>query len=224
MDRRNFLRTGLAGLSLPALVACGSDSLNTDTAATPGGPGNPVTPSETVDQMLNTAGAFPWGVSSGDPTAEAIILWTALSPRNANIDQIPVMLEYVLLDAPLTDMAQWETRFAEGPINRLGEFIAFRDRDYTVKVDLGNQALYSDSRFMQGQMPELQGKQTLLYRFVAGSQKSRIGHAKTLPNGEVESVRFATLSCSNYPAGLFSVYEMVRREPLDFVVHLGDYL
>lgn len=224
MDRRHFLRTGLAGLSLPALVACGSDGSNTDNTANPGNPGNPVTPSETVDQMLNPAGAFPWGVSSGDPTAEAVILWTALSPRNTNIDQIPVMLEYVLLEEPLADMTEWNSKFQEGPINRLGEFTAFRDRDYTVKVDLGNQALYSNSRFMQGQIPELTGNQALLYRFVAGSQKSRIGHAKTLPSGEVESVKFATLSCSNYPAGLFSVYEMVRREPLDFVVHLGDYL
>ena len=73
MDRRHFLRTGLAGLSLPALVACGSDGSNTGNTANPGNPGNPVTPSETVDQMLNPAGAFPWGVSSGDPTAEAVI-------------------------------------------------------------------------------------------------------------------------------------------------------
>ena len=87
MDRRHFLRAGLAGLSLPALVACGSGGSNTDNTANPGNPGNPVTPSETVDQMLNPAGAFPWGVSSGDPTAEAVILWTALSPRNTNIDQ-----------------------------------------------------------------------------------------------------------------------------------------
>lgn len=224
MDRRHFLRTGLAGLSLPALVACGSDSSIIGNSDSPVGPSNPVTPSETVDQMLNPAGAFPWGVSSGDPTAEAVILWTALSPISADIEQIPVILEYVLLDEPLADMNQWESTFLEGPVNRLGEFLAFRDRDYTVKVDLGNRALYGDTRFMQGQMPELLSNQSMLYRFVAGSKTSRIGQCKTLPGGAVESVKFATMSCSNYPAGLFSVYEMVRREPLDFVVHLGDYL
>ncbi len=66
-----------------------------------------------------------------------------------------------------------------GPINRLGEFIAFRDRDYTVKVDLGNQALYSNSRFMQGQIPELTGNQALLYRFVPSIAWANLLHFAT---------------------------------------------
>ncbi|HEX4879369.1 MAG TPA: alkaline phosphatase D family protein, partial [Limnobacter sp.] len=221
MDRRHFIKTGLAGLSLPTLVACGSDSSNSSAPDTPSGT---ITPSEEVNPLLDPAGAFPWGVCSGDPSENAIILWTALSPRNGDVEKIPVTLEYVLLDKPLNDMTQWATRFEQGPIAKLGEFIAFRDRDYTLKVDLGNQALYKGVSFPQGTMPSLNADQALLYRFTAGSKASRIGHAKTLPTGEVPSIRFATMSCSNYPAGLFSVYEMVRQEPLDFVVHLGDYL
>lgn len=226
MDRRHFLRTSLAGLSLPALVACGSDNSAEPVAGAPTSPTDtsPPAPLPDVNALLNPQGAFPWGVASGDPTQAAVVLWTALAPANSDVDEIPLQLEYVLMDEPLADMAQWDARFEQGPVQVLGTFLAFKDRDYTVKVDLGNQALYAESRFTDGQIPSLAANQSMLYRFVAGSQASRIGQAKTLPAVEVEQVKFATLSCSNLPAGLFSVYEMVRREPLDFVIHLGDYL
>ncbi|BET26665.1 alkaline phosphatase D [Limnobacter thiooxidans] len=221
MDRRHFLRTGLAGISLPALVACGSDDTGALQSSTGSGP--TVRPAEEVDALI-AQNAFAWGVASGDPTAHELILWTAIAPANENVVSVPLILEYVLVQGQAEDPAQWNQIFQQGPIQQLGEFLALKARDYTVKIDLGNSALYENTSFGLGQMPALVAGQTVLYRFRAGSQTSRIGRSKTLPEGEVEQIRFATVSCSNLPAGFFSVYEMVRKESLDFVIHLGDYL
>lgn len=221
MDRRHFLKTGLAGISLPALVACGSDDTGALQSSTGSGP--TVRPAEEVDALI-AQNAFAWGVASGDPTAHELILWTAIAPANENVVSVPLILEYVLVQGQAEDPAQWNQIFQQGPIQQLGEFLALKARDYTVKIDLGNSALYENTSFGLGQMPALVAGQTVLYRFRAGSQTSRIGRSKTLPEGEVEQVRFATVSCSNLPAGFFSVYEMVRKESLDFVIHLGDYL
>ncbi|HBF45531.1 MAG TPA: alkaline phosphatase, partial [Shewanella frigidimarina] len=47
----------------------------------------------------------------------------------------------------------------------------------------------------------------------------------TLPEGSVASVKLAVMSCANFPAGYFNVYEMAAQQnDLDAVVHLGDYL
>ena len=38
-------------------------------------------------------------------------------------------------------------------------------------------------------------------------------------------MRFALVSCSNYPAGFFNVYaSIVKRPDLDAIVHVGDYI
>lgn len=222
MDRRRFLQVGLTGISLPSLVACGSDgAVSANTSTSEGG--LTVQPAEKTDLLLDQQ-AFPWGVASGDPLDDAVILWTAVAPANSNIQSIPVLLEYVLVDNPPANPAQWGELFTPANTRRLGEFLAVKARDYTVKVDLGNTALYSNTPFNQGENNPLPANQTLLYRFIAGSQLSRIGRTKTLPSGQPNQAKFATMSCSNLPAGLFSVYDMVRRESLDFVVHLGDYL
>jgi alkaline phosphatase D len=82
-------------------------------------------------------------------------------------------------------------------------------RDFTIKVDV------------QGLEPD----RIYYYRFMAGSIVSTVGRTKTLPNGNVDQVAFAVLSCSNYPAGYFNVYrELANTGGLDAVVHLGDYI
>ena len=52
-----------------------------------------------------------------------------------------------------------------------------------------------------------------------------VGVTRTLPEGSIDSVRLAVVSCSNYPAGYFNVYrEISKQTDLDAVVHLGDYI
>ncbi|WP_133408068.1 alkaline phosphatase D family protein [Parashewanella tropica] len=90
-----------------------------------------------------------------------------------------------------------------------GEMITTAERDYTVKVDAIG----------------LRSGQGYYYRFRTNKKYSVVGHTKTLPQGEVAKVKLAVMSCSNYPAGYFNVYEMASKmADLDAVVHLGDYI
>lgn len=82
-------------------------------------------------------------------------------------------------------------------------------RDYTVKVDARG----------------LRAGQHYFYRFKTGDKTSALGQTQTLPEGEVSSVKLAVLSCSNFPAGYFNVYELAAaQDDLAAVVHLGDYI
>ncbi|MCL2912724.1 alkaline phosphatase D family protein [Shewanella corallii] len=83
------------------------------------------------------------------------------------------------------------------------------DKDYTVKVDARG----------------LEAGKTYYYRFKTGDNTSSVGTTKTLPEGAVSQVKFAVMSCANFPAGYFHVYDMASNESdLDAVLHLGDYL
>ena len=90
-----------------------------------------------------------------------------------------------------------------------GAMVTSASRDYTVKID----AVGLDS-----------GK-TYFYRFSTPNQTSIVGKTRTLPEGAVTSVKLAVMSCANFPAGYFNVYELAaQQDSLDAVVHLGDYI
>ena len=79
--------------------------------------------------------------------------------------------------------------------------------DFTVKVDA------------RGLTPGV----TLYYQFRAMGAHSPIGRTRTLPSGDVETAKFAVVSCSNHPNGFFHVYrDIAERSDLDAVLHLGD--
>ncbi len=80
--------------------------------------------------------------------------------------------------------------------------------DYTVKVDVTN----------------LQANQFYYYEFEHSGQLSVIGRTKTAPVGDVDSLRFAVVSCASYAHGYFNVYDRIReRNDISAVLHLGDY-
>ena len=89
-----------------------------------------------------------------------------------------------------------------------GVVTALPERDHTVKVDaLG-----------------LSPGRTYYYRFDADGQESPLGRTRTLPQRTVTRLRFAVVSCSNYPFGYFNAYGRVaERADIDAVLHLGDY-
>lgn len=90
-----------------------------------------------------------------------------------------------------------------------GVAMAVADRDHTVKVDVTG----------------LEPGRWYFYGFVALGACSLTGRTKTAPDGEVDRVRFAVVSCSNYQAGFFNAYAaLAERDDLDAIVHLGDYL
>ncbi|MCT7947150.1 alkaline phosphatase D family protein [Shewanella septentrionalis] len=90
-----------------------------------------------------------------------------------------------------------------------GEMVTNASRDYTVKIDARG----------------LRAGQNYFYRFMTGDKTSAVGKTRTLPEGDVSSVKLAVMSCANFPAGYFNVYELAAaQDDLDAVVHLGDYI
>jgi alkaline phosphatase D len=64
------------------------------------------------------------------------------------------------------------------------------------------------------------------YRFKAGRDTSPTARTRTAPPAwaPVGGLRFAFVSCQNFPAGYFNAYADVAAQELELVVHLGDYI
>ncbi|MFP5307085.1 MAG: alkaline phosphatase D family protein [Gammaproteobacteria bacterium] len=137
---------------------------------------------------------FEHGVASGDPLADRVVLWTRVSGERA----ASVVVDYAVFADPELDV-----RVAGGSLT------TDPSRDYTVKVDVGG----------------LQPATTYYYRFFAGGASSPIGRTRTLPVGAVDRLRIGVVSCASYAHGLFNAYRrLAKRQDLDLVVHLGDYI
>lgn len=142
--------------------------------------------------------SFEHGVASGDPLDGRVILWTRVTPRESQ-RKVRVRVEVAS-----------DEKF--GSIVHSSVTSATAESDYTVKTDVGG----------------LSAGTVYYYRFRSGGAASVIGRTKTLPRGDVDSVRLAVFSCANYPTshgGYFNVYgHAAETADVDAVVHLGDYI
>ncbi len=105
----------------------------------------------------------------------------------------------------------WRVATDTGMTNVLGTGTVTTDanRDFTVKVKLAG--LLSD--------------QFYYYEFEHNGKRSLRGRTKTAPSAATANVRFAVVSCSNYPSGYFNAYKAIKdRNDVDAVIHLGDYI
>ncbi|MND59536.1 Alkaline phosphatase D precursor [compost metagenome] len=140
-------------------------------------------------------GGFESGVASFDPSATGVIIWTRYS---------------VETDAEITWEISKENSFSE--ILRRGQVKADATNDFTLAIDVQNIA--SNTKYY--------------YRFYNAKTKeaSIVGETLTLPakTDNVNEVKMAVVSCSNFPAGLFNVYGAIAKSEADIVVHLGDYI
>ncbi|HMV69336.1 MAG TPA: alkaline phosphatase D family protein, partial [Myxococcota bacterium] len=154
-------------------------------------------PAYTWDGPLGPATTFQHGVASGDPLADAVLLWTRVSPgAGTSAAEVEVFLE--VSRAP--DFAE---RVA------VGTFTTSAEADWTLTVD----------------QIDLDPATTYYYRFSALGRTSPIGRTRTLTSGALDRARFAVCSCSNFAAGYFYAYRhMANRPDLDFFIHLGDYI
>lgn len=93
-------------------------------------------------------------------------------------------------------------------------------------VQAGESATDSGSAFTVKVLAQnLQPHTTYFYRFKFDNTYSPVGRTKTAPENNVDSLRFAVVSCSNYEAGYFNAYRLVaEHNDLDAVIHLGDYI
>lgn len=149
----------------------------------------------TERSMVDTSLApFYHGVASGDPTSNAVIIWTRVTPETEGTVNGTWR---VALDTNFTQVVQ------------SGTFSADSTRDYCVKIDVTG----------------LQPDTWYFYEFTALGRNSLTGRTKTAPVSGVNQLRFAFVSCSNYPNGYFNSYDRIReRNDVDAVLHLGDYI
>ncbi len=151
---------------------------------------------------VEPAAVFQYGVASGDPLPDGVVLWTRVTPSP---DATPGSGK----GAPVT--VTWSVRDAQGRVVRRGSVRTDATRDHTVKVDV--RGLASDRGYT--------------YAFSAAGASSPVGRTRTAAaDGAANAtLRFGMVSCSNYTGGYFSAYRhLAERDDLDFVLHLGDYL
>jgi alkaline phosphatase D len=182
ISRRTLLRTG--GTLAAGLVLFDRAALRADAA--PAFEGFP----------------FPLGVSSGDMTADSVVLWTRLAPLGLDGTGMPEEtygVRYELATDP--DFAR---------IERQGTVAALPDEVHSVHAEVGG----------------LQPDTTYWYRFKWGETESRVGRTRTapLPSETPDPLRFAFVSCQNFTHGYFTAYADLALQDVAFVVHLGDYI
>ena len=149
-------------------------------------------------ELHEELGPFYHGVASGDPLSNAVIIWTRVTPE-------PLPLPDEILEV------NWEVATDIDMLNIINSGTAYtsEQKDYTIKVDVDGLSPYT----------------CYYYRFDYEGTNSLTGRTKTAPENEIDSLRFAVVSCSDYAAGYFNSYaSIVERDDVDAVIHLGDYL
>ncbi|WIM67165.1 alkaline phosphatase D family protein [Corynebacterium breve] len=150
---------------------------------------------------------FMHGVASGDPIPDSVVLWTRVTPQEDAVPGSGLGSDVQVL---------WEVAVDEGftTIVRSGEVIASAAHDHTVHVDPHG----------------LEPGTIYYYRFHALGATSPVGRTKTAPdfNADLGQLSLAVASCANWECGYFSAYrdmaERARRDEIDAVVFLGDYI
>ncbi len=143
---------------------------------------------------------FLHGVGSFDPIANAVIIWTRFTPTAEEVNEFIQIDWQVATDAGFNNVVKEGLQYASA------------ENDFTIVQDVTGLAPNGSYyyRFMQ--------KDLGVY--------SLVGETITLPeaNATVDSLKVAFCSCSNYPAGLFNVYDAMAKSDADIILHLGDYI
>ncbi len=143
---------------------------------------------------------FLHGVGSFDPTDSAVIIWTRFTPTTDEVTNGVNIKWQVASDAEFNS------------ILKEGEQMATMAGDFTIVENVTG----------------LEADQKLYYRFMQEDLNavSPIGETITLPGpgASPAAVKMAVCSCSNFPAGLFNVYDAIANSEADVVLHLGDYI
>ena len=137
---------------------------------------------------------FYHGVASGDPLPDAVIIWTRITLNSTD----PVDVNWRMAT---------DTLFNNVVAN--GTQTTDSISDWTVKVDVTG--LSSDTWYY--------------YDFEYNGARSLIGRTRTAPVGGVDHLRFGVVSCQSYENGYYHAYrDMVNRNDMDCILHLGDYI
>ncbi len=138
---------------------------------------------------------FTYGVASGDPLADRVILWTYAKYPEGNTN------------VPLTWQVATDRNFSN--IVASGRVEATEATGFTAKVDATGLAAGTD----------------YFYRFLGNLETtSVIGITRTLPTASAASLKFAVFSCTLYSEGYFNTYDAAAKSDAQFAIHLGDYI
>ena len=141
---------------------------------------------------------FPQGVASGDPKSTSLVFWSRCVRSGAgSADMIPVTLQVSASPAFTTALAEVA-------------LLASPSHDFTVRAKVTG----------------LPAATPLYYRFVAGSDISPVGNAKTSPaaGASVAQLKFAWVTCQDWSVNHWGAMSLLAAEELDFLVHVGDYI
>ncbi len=139
---------------------------------------------------------FYHGVASGDPMADKVIIWTRVTPDT-------------ITSSPISVSWQMATDTGMANIVQSGNISTSNLSDYTIKVDVTG----------------LNANTWYYYEFTYNGKKSPRGRTRTTPNNNIDSLRFAIVSCANLEAGFFNAYKvLLNRADFDAVICLGDYI
>ncbi|MEM9366729.1 MAG: alkaline phosphatase D family protein [Planctomycetota bacterium] len=146
---------------------------------------------------------FRLGVASGDPNHESVVLWTrlALEPLEPAGGMPPDRFQ-----------VQWE--IADDP-----EMKSMVQRGTSLATPQLGHSVHAE-------VHGLESNRWYWYRFRLGDFRSPVGRTRTLPHRHTSPahLRFAFTSCQNFEQGLFTGYEQMAQDDVDFVIHLGDYI
>lgn len=145
---------------------------------------------------------FTLGVASGDPLADAVVLWTRLAPDPLNGGGMPV--------APIAVDWQVSTDEAFANVVASGTATALPEHAHSVHVDVTGLAAGA----------------WFYYRFKAGGFDSPVGRTRTAPAGSASpaAVNLGFASCQSYTSGYYTAHAHLAQEALDLVFFLGDYI
>lgn len=165
--------------------------------------GQPASAAPTTAGSAST-NPFRYGIASGDPLPDAVLLWTRVTPTADSLPGSGLGPRVAVGWQVATDPGfRWVVAH--------GSTVTGPERDHTVKVDA------------TGLTPAT----AYYYRFTLDRTASPVGRTRTAPapTSSPERLRFAVVSCSNWEAGYFSAYRhLAARGDLDAVLHLGDYV
>ncbi|VTU22701.1 alkaline phosphatase D family protein [Variovorax sp. PBL-E5] len=145
---------------------------------------------------------FTLGVASGSPTPDGVVLWTRLAPdplQGGGMGKAPVEVDWEVAE---------DERFAR--IAARGTARAVAAEAHSVHVEL------------HGLAPG----RPYWYRFRAGDARSPVGRTRTAPaDGDTATpARLAFGSCQQYEQGYYAAYRDMATQPIDCMIHLGDYI
>jgi alkaline phosphatase D len=139
---------------------------------------------------------FAYGIASGQPRADTMVLWTRLNGP----------------DLPASVPVRWE----------LAEDEAFT----RVAARGIEDAVATDAHSVHAEPAGLQPERWYWYRFSALGQQSKTGRTRTAPaaDARVGQLDFAIASCQRWDTGHYAAWRHTAADALDLVLFLGDYI